>query len=272
MKRFHTYLPCILILLLFLLPACKKKGSSSAPDNPEVPVIPVIPKDPEAGKKVLFPQSINMENLKVDFQYAGTENLLAEIRQSNGTREMILYNAANHPKEYRRFIKDVLVYHVYYLTNQEGLITKGIQYNVSSDGKSVTPIGNYQISYNSHGNIEAVEWYDFKNVLIKSKHYTYDNNLLLTDSKTTDPSMVLNFRYDEQAGIFRQVVYIQSLAIENPAFYFLNQKSNVKSIVDKGNPAADLKFEMQYNNDGYPSTITQTDVAQKSKVYKITYR
>lgn len=273
MKQFRLYLPTIFVLLFLLQTACKKKGGSSSPESPEAPVQPVSPSTPGSELKMLRPQSISTDNLKVDFVYTTNGNRLAEIRQSNGTREMIVYNDQGTPKEYKRFLKDELIYHVYYASDQDGLVNKAIQYTVASGGKSLTPIGNYQISYGTQKQIESVEWYDFKNMLITTKHSTYDTNLLLVARKSTGlPPNTQTFTYDDHPGIFKHVPQLQLFSIEHQAFYMLNQRSNLKVISNDNNAAEDLKFEMQYNVDGYPSTVTQSDVANTRKIYKIIYR
>lgn len=273
MKHFHLCLPAIFVLLFFFQSSCKKKGGSSSPENPELPVQPVSPSKPGTELRILMPQSISTDNLKIDFVYTTNENRLTEIRQSNGTREMIVYNDSDIPKEYKRFFKDELIYHVYYASDQTGLVNKAVQYTVASGGKSLTPIGNYQIRYGTQKQIESVEWYDFKNMLVLGKHSTYDNNLLLSGRKSTDvPPNTQTFKYDEHPGIFKHVPQLQLFSIEHQAFYMLNQKSNLKSISNDNNAASDVKFEMQYNVDGYPSTVTQSDVANTRKIYKIIYR
>jgi hypothetical protein len=271
MNNLRVCLPAFLVLVLIFQTACKKKGGSSPPDGPEVPVQPVSPSNPGSEMKMLTPQSISTDRLKVEFVYMTNENRLTEIRQSNGTREMINYNDRGVPKEYKRFLKDELIYHVYYLSEEDGLVTKANQYTVASGGKALTPIGNYQIKYGTQKQIETVEWYDFKNMLMQSEHNTYDNNLLLTERKSTELT-TQTFEYDEHPGIFKHVPQLQLFSIEHQAFYMLNQKTNVKSIRNENHAAEDVKFEMQYNIDGYPSTITQIDATGTRKTFKISYR
>lgn len=273
MNKFTALLRTFMILLLLLAFACKKKSGPANIDLPETPEKPVIPTKPDTQVKQLVPLSISTDNQKIDFQYAATGDFLTELRQSNGTREMILYNDKNQLKQYKRFMKDDLLYQVYYVLDNTGLVTKGIQYKVEAAGKLISPLGYYQPSYNEKQQIESVDWYDFKDMLIKTQTFSYDKQSLFIGKKTSgNPPTNLNFSYDEHAGIFKQVPLIQILSLEHEAFYMLNNKSNVKSIINESEPDADQKFEMQYNANGYPTTITQTNVSGKSKVYKVTYR
>jgi hypothetical protein len=274
MKNSKTVLLPLIALLLLLAIACKKKGSPGSSEGPEVlPVTPTAPTNPGAEVKALVPLSISTNNLKIDFQYATTGNFLTEIRQSNDSREMIFYNDKNQLKEYKRYLKDELLYHVYYVLNNEGLVSKGIQYTVEAGGKLVTPIGFYQVSYNKEKQIETVDWYDFKNMLIETRDFSYNEKALFAGSKTSGTKAFnKNYLYDDRSGIFKQVPLLQILSLEHEEFYILNVKANVKSIKIEGQPAGDLNFEMQYNANGYPTTITQTDAVGKSKIYKISYQ
>lgn len=276
MKKIFSFLAVILLTFIFFAVACTKKGSSPDPMGPEKPVVPVVPetpKNPDGNVKLLSPQSISTDNLKVDFEYAAGQNYIKEIRQSDGTREMITYKDNKQLKDYKRFLKDNLLYQVFYVTNAEGLVTKGIQYAVEAEGKLITPIGNYQISYNEDKQIETVDWYDFKNMLVTTKDFIYNDKLLLTDEKITGLSPAKKaYNYDDHTGIFKQVPFAQIFSLENQAFYLLNGKSNVTNIKTENRAATDLSFVMQYNNEGYPSTITQTDATRKTKVFKVTYR
>jgi len=223
---------------------------------------------------VLTPKSISTDNFKVDFQYAKDENnWLTEIRQSDGTREMIGYSDKGIPKEYKRYLKDDLIYHVYYIVDEEGLVIKAIQYAVASGGKLLTLLGNYQIEYGTQKEIERVDWYDFRNMLTASKLYTYNTNLQVTGIRSSGATATVNsFQYDEHSGIFKHVSQAQLIAIEHQAFYMLNQKSNQKSITIENQPAKNLMYEMQYNVDGYPIKITQSDAANAQRTYNIAYR
>lgn len=276
MKKIFSFLATILLTLMFFAVACTKKGSSPDPTGPETPVVPVVPetpKNPDGSVKLLSPKSISTDNLKIDFEYAAGQNYITEIRQSDGTREMITYKENKQLKDYKRFLKDNLLYQVFYVTNANGLVTKGIQYAVEAEGKLITPIGNYQISYNENKQIETVEWYDFKNMLITTKSFVYDDRLLLTGEKITGLAPAKKtYDYDDHTGIFKQVPLIQIFSLENQAFYLLNGKSNIANIKTENRAAADLNFAMEYNNEGYPSTITQTDATRKIKVFKVTYR
>lgn len=280
MKHFRISLPALLIVFFLFHVSCKKRGASPAPDGPEKPTTPVTPPNPASPttptnptKKVLTPQSISTENLKVEFKYSATGNRITEIQQSNGTREMILYHDNGFPKEYQRFFKDELIYHVYYVTNSDGLVIKAIQYAVASGGKAKTLLGNYQISYGDHMEIKTIDWYDFTNMLTSSRQNTYNNDLQLISSQSTIKASTLqSFQYDGSDGIFKHVPHGQLIAIEHSAFYMLNQKSNLQSIKHDNHATDDLRFEIQHNVDGYPSAITQINAANNQKTFKITYR
>ena len=274
MKTLSTFrLPLLTLLILFAC-ACKKKSGPSGPETPETPpVSPTVPTNPSAEVKPLVPLSISTDNLKIDFQYATTANVLMEIRQSNGSREMIVYNDKNQLKEYKRYLKDDLLYHVYYVLNEEGLVSKAIQYNVEAGGKLISPLGFYQVSYDEAKHIETVDWYDFKNMLIKTRDFGYNEKSVFAGSKTSGSQPYQqSYLYDEQPGVFKQVSQLQILSLEHEAFYLLNIKANLKAIKNEGQSAGNLNFEMQYNANGYPAVITQTDASGKSKVYKISYR
>lgn len=274
MKKPSSTLIPFLALLFLLAIACKKKNSPASPEGPEaVPAVPTKPISPGGEIKALVPSSISTENLKIDLQYAATGNYLREIRQSNGTREMILYNDKNQLKEYKRYMKDDLLYHVYYVLSPDGLVTKGIQYKVEAGGKLISPIGSYEVNYNEANQIENVDWYDFRNMLIKAKAFSYNNKLQFTGLKTSGNQVSSQrYTYDEHAGIFKQVPLLQILSLEHEAFYMLNTNANVKAIKTEDQPAVDLNYEFQYNTNNYPATITQNDATGKSKIYKITYR
>ncbi len=264
----------LILILLFLL-SCKKKLSPSAPEDPEtpIPVTPVAPKPTDPVSRPMIPLSLTAENLKIDLTYAANQNLLTEIRQSNGVREMITYNAQNQLKEYKRYLKDELLYHVYYVLNTDGLVTKAIQYTVSAGGKLLSPLGTYEISYNSRKEIERVDWYDFKNMLSKSKQYNYNEKLLLTSCETVIPKGgTQTYEYDNNFGIFSQISYLNLISLENEAFYFKNIRANLEHISSKTSASDSLSFVLQYNPANYPSTIKQTDASGKSSTYKIIYR
>jgi hypothetical protein len=274
MKKTSTSLFPFLALLFLLAFACKKKNSPAGPEGPEaVPAVPTTPVSPGGEIKALVPLSISTDNLKIDFDYATTGNYLTEIRQSNGTREMIVYNDKNQLKEFKRYLKDDLLYHVYYVLNPDGLVTKGIQYSVEAGGKLISPLGFYQVSYDEAKQIEIVDWYDFKNMLIKTRDFSYNDKSQSTGVKTSgsQPSNRTYF-YDEHSGMFKLVPQLEILSLEHEAFYLLNVKANLKAIKNENQPDEDRSFEMQYNVNGYPATITQTDAAAKSKIYKIIYR
>lgn len=277
MKHYRLCLAVLLILSLLFQLSCKKKGNPAMPDAPEPPTVPITPTSPVTNpnptQKVRIPQSISTDNFKVDFQYATiNQNRLTEIRQSNGTREMISYHDNGIPKEYKRYIKDELIYHVYYMSDPEGFVIKAIQYSVASGGKALTLIGNYQLTYGAQKEIVNIDWYDFQNMLTQRKQNTYDGNLQVADSKSTAaPATSQSFQYDERIGIFKHVPQAQLLSIEHQAFYMLNQKSNLKSIANENQSQKDLKFDMEYNLDGYPTIITQTDATKTQKIYKVTY-
>lgn len=274
MKKPSSTLIPFLALLFLLAIACKKKNSPASPEGPEtVPAVPTKPISPGGEIKALVPSSISTENLKIDLQYATTGNYLSEIRQSNGTREMILYNDKNRLKEYKRYLKDDLLYHVYYVLSPEGLVTKGIQYKVEAGGKLISPIGFYEVNYSEAKQIETVDWYDFRNMLIKSKAFSYNDKAQFTGLKTSgSQASSQSYTYDEHAGIFKQVPQLQILSLEHEAFYMLNTNANVKTIKTEDQPAVDLNYEFQYNINNYPATINQNDAAGKSKIYKISYR
>jgi len=289
MKHFRISLPALLMIFFLFHVSCTKKGASPAPDGPEKPTAPVTPPNPASPttptnprtptnptnptKKVLTPQGITTDNLNVEFKYSVTGNRLTEIRQSNGTREMILYHDNGFPKEYQRLLKDELIYHVYYVTNADGLVIKAIQYAVASGGKAKTLFGNYQISYGDHLEIKTIEWYDFTNMLTSSREHKYNDDLQLISSQSAVKTSTLqSFQYDGSEGIFKHVPHAQLIAIEHPAFYMLNQKLNLQSIKHDNHATEDLRFEMQYNVDGYPSAITQINAANNQKTFKITYR
>lgn len=275
MEKIFKFLAIILLTLVFFTIACTKKGSSpeqEGPEKPAVPVVPETPKNPDSNVKLLSPESIRTDNLKIDFQYDG-KNSITEIRQSDGTREIITYKDNNQLGDYKRYLKDNLLYQVYYVTNAEGLVTKGIRWAVEADGKLKTLIGNYQISYNEQKQIETVDWYDFQNMLVTTKTFIYNDKLLLTEEKITGLSPAKKaYNYDDHTGIFKQVPFVQIFSLENQAFYLLNGRSNVTTIKTENEAATDLSFVMQYNKEGYPSTITQTDATRKTKVFKVTYR
>ena len=273
MKQLNFVLLSTLTLLILLTSSCKKKSNPAGPDTVEAPEIPVNPTNPSGEIKLLIPQSISTDNLKIDFQYASTGNVLTEIRQSNGTREMVTYNGKLQLKEYKRYLRDDLLYRVDYILNSDGLPIKAIQYNVEAGGKLISPIGYYQLTYNDNKQIETVDWYDFKNMLINTRTFIYNTAALFIESTTNGKQpLKQSYTYDEQQGLFKQVLQLQPLSLENEAFYMLNIKSNVKNIRMENQPASDRGYEMQYNASHYPSTITETDITGKSKIYKITYR
>lgn len=262
-------------VIFFMIVGCEKKISPNASDSekPILPTVPTIPKSPVQELKSSLPISLVSPQIKIEFKYATDKNFITEIKQSEGMREEIDYNDKNYPKEYRRFSKDELVYHVFYITNQQGLVTKGIQYKVESGGKVLTLVGNYQISYNDKQLISEVNWYDFKNNLTTSHQYGYDEKQYLISKRTTAGTAGnITYSYDDKSGIFKSATYVQLLSLENDGFYLLNSMANIISVQHKDNATEDLKVVNQYNSNNQPSTITIADSGNRNKVYKVTYR
>lgn len=259
-------------IFIFLAAACKKKGSGVTAD-PENPTVPTVPKTPGQELKTVVPISLTSDGTKIEFTYAASKNLISEIKQSTGSRELIQYNDSGYPKKYERFLKDELVYQVSYVTNEQGLVTKGLQHKAASGGKVLTLLGNYQISYNDNLQISEVNWYDFRGNLTTSHQYSYDDKQYLK-SKTTaagTPSSY-TYTYDDKSGLVKNVAYTQLLSIENEGFYLLNNHSNISSIQNADHTSGNLRVVNQYNADNYPATITVTDLGNQNKTYKVTYR
>ena len=275
MRRSTLYLAFTLFLTISCSLGCKKRSATSTPENPESPspVVPVVPKPPEPESKRMTPQSLTAENQKIDLAYDADQILLTEIRQSNGTRERIIYKDKHHPKQYQRYLKDELQYQVDYIMSTEGLITRAIQNTVSAGGKVMTPMGAYDISYNDDKQIERVDWYDHQNMLQKSKTYSYNDGKLLTSAAVVIPKgNTETYDYDDKHGIFDQVPFLNVLALENEAFFLKNVQANLKHISNNSQPSEALSFELQYNTTGYPSAIKQTNSSGKSSTYKINYK
>jgi YD repeat-containing protein len=273
MKKLKN-LPLLIVLMLMVIgTSCKKKGGPGTPDPQEIPVNPTKPNSPDSEVKLYTPLSLITDKLKIEFSYLPKTNLISEIKLSDGKRETIEYDDKNFPKLYSRYLKDELLYKVFYINNEDGLVTKGIQYKVETDGKILTLLGNYQISYTEQKQISTISRYSFANKLISRLHFAYDQTVQLLETsfeETTLPRQ--NFSWDGKTGLLRNVPYAQIMAIENKEFYFLNSRSNVNTVKDNVDTANDLNIRYDYNADSYPISMTSTDVKKQNTSYKVTYR
>jgi hypothetical protein len=271
MKKLKNLLLLIVLMPMFTATSCKKKGGPSAPDPQEIPVNPAKPSNPESEVKLYTPLSLITDKLKVELSYLSKTNLVLEIKQSDGKREVIEYNEKNFPKGYSRYLKDELQYKVSYITAENGSVTKGIQYQV--EGKILTLLGNYQISYTEQKQISTISRYNFANKLISTEHFSYDQTLQLLETGDEQTKLPLQkYSWDGKTGLLRNVPYAQVLAIENREFYFLNSRSNLNTLKDNMNPTGDLNIRYEYNTDNYPTLMTLTDAKKQNTTYKVTYR
>jgi hypothetical protein len=261
----------LLILLFFISPACKKKENAGDNEKPVLPTQPFVPEIPKSEVKVYIPLVLQTDNEKIELKYADDGLQLTEIKYASGKREVITYNDKK-PKEYRRYDKDEMVYMIDYILNGEGLVTRGNKYQVESGGKVLTPLGNFQISYNEQRLVSAINSYDFRNNLVSNHQYNYDENHLLSSITSDDLKPVaIKYTYDGKQGLLKNVTSTQMFAIESEDFFLHNIKSNLTAVVNEGNADKNLNLSCEYNKDGYPSTFTLTKDNKKT-IYKITYR
>lgn len=271
MLKQNPFMLRLAVLLLLITAGCKKKESATEPVKPVTPTQPVSPENPKSEVKTYIPLILQTDNEKIEFKYADDGVQLTEIKYATGTREVISYKDKK-PREYRRYLKEELIYTVDYILNAEGLVITANRYQVESGGKLLTPLGNYQISYNEHKMISAINWFDFRNNRIKNQQYSYDENQLLIGIATIDQNQVnLKYSYDSKSGLLKNTTVNQLFAIENDDFFLRNTKSNLSIVVNGSNAARDVNIISDYNTDGYPSAFNVTDASKKT-VYKITYR
>jgi len=261
----------IITIMLLIVTACKKKESVVDPNTPTKPEQPVIPDVPKSDTKSYIPLLLQSDNEKIELKYAEDGLQLSEIKYSTGIREVITYKDKK-PREYRRYLKDELIYSVDYILNTDGMPIQANRFQIELNGKVLIPLGSYQISYDEQKNIKSINWFDFKNNLQSSWQYTYNESQNLTHKTYTDklPSNA-EYAYDGKSGLLKNVTSVTLFSIENDAFFLINTKSNLSSIIFPGSPEKNISLINAYNTAGYPSSFSRI-VGDNKTVYKITYR
>jgi hypothetical protein len=271
MSRQYSIKLCLAILLLIVGFACKKKEHPSDPQKPVSPNQPVVPEIPKSEIKSYLPLILQADREKIEFKYADDGLQLTEIKYATGIREVITYKD-NKPKEYRRYLKDDMIYMVDYILNAEGLPVRANQNHAESDGKVLRPTGYYEIDYNAQNNISTITSFDFRNNFISKQQYSYDEHQLLTDISSSElkPSAT-KYTYDGKSGLLKNVKSAQLFAIENEDILIHNTPSNITVVTNESDPIKNMKADYEYNKDSYPTIITIT-AGSKKTVYKVTYR
>jgi hypothetical protein len=271
MPRQYSMKLCLAILLFTVGLACKKKEHPSDPQKPVSPNQPVVPEIPKSEIKTYLPLILQADGEKIEFKYADDGLQLTEIKYATGIREVITYKD-KQPKEYRRYLKDEMIYMVDYILNTEGMPIRENKYQAESGGKVLTPTGYDEISYNAQNNISTLLSFDVRNNFISKQQYSYDEHQLLTDISSNElkPS-VTKFTYDGKAGLLKNVKSAQLFALENEDIFLRNLTSNITVVTNEGDASRNMKLAYEYNKDGYPTSLTIT-AGSKKTVYKVTYR
>lgn len=261
----------VLTLIFLCNTACTKKNTP-APTSPPAPTkdIPVLPTP--VTQNPHFPAKLESDNLLVTFKYSGTSGNVTEIESSDGKKEIYMYNDKDQLKEYDRYEKAERKYAVYYGL-QDGIVTRGNQYKIESNGSVLTPIGNYRIEYDAEKRISKVTFYDSKNQLLSEAIRTFSSdgsNLRITTAGQN--AGIIEYAFDSKKAWYSRINYNQIISIESLPGLLLSNTNNVSKISSSSTDGPARSFTYTYDAESFPTSWIETDAKGSKKTFKLTYK
>jgi hypothetical protein len=252
--------------------ACTKKNSPAPTPTPsptkEVPVVPT-----PVAEKSHIPVKLEAENTMITLKYKGNTMNISEIENSDGTKELYMYNDKDQLKEYDRYEKTERMYVVYYLRDQDGYVTKGNQNKVESNGTVLTPIGSYRIEYTADRKISKVSWYDNSNKLLSEAIRTYsDDGTSLKITTTGQNAGVVDYLFDGKKAWCSRMNYNQVLSIESLPGLLLSNTGNISKSVGSSADIQSKTYTYTYDPENYPTSWIEADAKGSKRTIKVTYR
>jgi hypothetical protein len=252
--------------------ACTKKNSPAPGPTPsptkEVPVV-----QPPVAEKSYVPVKLEAESNMITLKYLGNTMNVSEIENSDGTKELYMYNDKEQLKEYDRYDKTDRTYVVNYIRDQDGYAIKGNQFKAESNGTVLTPIGYYKIEYTADRKISKVNWYDNSNKLLSEATRTYsDDGTNLKITTTGQNAGVVDYTFDTKKAWCSRINYNQVLAIESLPGLLLSNAGNITKSVSSTSDTQSKTYTYTYNSENYPTSWIETDVKGSKKTIKVSYQ
>ena len=274
MKNTAIYL--ILLVALSSLHSCSKSTPPITPEKPIVivpvtpPTTPVTPPDttsPPISTAKWIPVKLESSTHSVVFKYIGESNSLLSADNGAGKKVIITYE--------NKQMKGLLIYEankfysVDFFRDEQERIIKVSQYKQTEYFD--IPLGSYTIEYNEQQQISQVTYYSERNVLQRTKSFSYarsnDQMGIITETSGTEST---RYTYDQKNGLFKNVANAQFIALETGDQFFLSAEHNLLSISGTS-PKNDLTCSYEYNTDDYPSLINWL-TPQANMVFKVSYK
>ena len=272
MSHKTAYLLRIFIICCMFNAACTKKNSPApAPTPSPIKDVPVVPSP--GTEKSHTPVRLESGNTIITIKYQGDNGNVTEIENSDGTKELYLYNENKQLKEYDRYDKTDRTYVVYYLRDQDGFVIKGNQNKVESKGTVLIPMGSYKIEYTAERKISKVSWFDNKNILLSEAKRTYsEDGANLNITTTGQNAEVVDYTFDGKKAWCRGINNSQVLSIESLTSLLLSNTGNISKSASDTKDMQVTTYAYTYDAENYPTSWIETDPKGSKKTIKLTYK
>lgn len=264
MKNGTRYHALTLLALLCIL-ACKKNKISKV-DGPG-------PKKPLEIKR-LVPVKFESAGLTLHLKYKDNTALLTEINEGGGNKIVIDYTTESYPAKLEKYKNGRLFYIVYYVLDNNKKVGKAVTFDYDDLSYNYTPTGFYALGYNNLELLYTIDHYNHTNNPENTCTLSYISSGSLSEMRLNNnqgPVNMMTYTFDQKKGTSSLIPYSQLFTLEADHWFLLCSSNNILSCLNQKSPLENINVTYEYNEDGYPSTVSISK-NKHIQIIKITYK